>query len=115
MRGKIVVDQAGYEIGRVEDLVIDEESYRVYFIIVQPSGFIFGEGEPIVPVDAIRRRNGDHLSVDQDHEYVAAGPRYDPELISDAGYQAGVYDWYGFAPYWHPRYVRPPGCFRRRP
>ena len=109
IRGKVVLDDAGYEMGRVEDLVIDDECRRVYFMILRASGFIPGEKQLLIPVDTIRKRERDHVYVDQDHERAAAGPEYDPALVSDPGYQAGVYGWYGFVPYWHPSFVSPAG------
>jgi sporulation protein YlmC with PRC-barrel domain len=109
IRGRVVIDEAGYEMGRVEDLVIDDEGRRVYFMLLRASAFILGDKQLLIPVDTIRRREGDHVQVDQDHERVAAGPEYDPALVSDPGYQAGVYGWYGYAPYWHPGYVTPAG------
>jgi sporulation protein YlmC with PRC-barrel domain len=113
IRGKVVFDEAGYEMGRVEDLVIDDQGRRVYFMILRTSGFIPGEKQLLIPVDTIRQREGDDVYVDQDHERVAAGPEYDPALVSDPGYQAGVYAWYGFAPYWHPSFESPAGWSQR--
>lgn len=72
-----------------------------------------GEKQLLIPVDTIRKREWDHVYVDQDHERVAAGPEQYPALVSDPGYQAGVYDWYGFAPYWHPSFVSPAGWSQR--
>ena len=109
IRGKLALDEAGYEMGRVEDLVIDDECRRVYFMIIQASGFISGEKQLLLPVDTVRQRRGNHVHVDQDHERVAAGPEYDPALVSDPGYQAGVYGWYGFVPPWHPSDLSPTG------
>lgn len=113
IRGKVVLDEAGYEMGRVEDLVIDDECRRVYFMILRASGFIPGEKQFLIPVDTIRKREGDHVNVDQDHEHVAAGPEYDPALVSDPSYQADVYGWYGFAPYWQPSFGFPAGWSQR--
>jgi sporulation protein YlmC with PRC-barrel domain len=113
IRGKRVVDEAGYEMGRVDDLVTDDAGRRVYFMILKASGFIPGEKQLIIPVDTIRQRAGDDIYVDEDHERVAAGPEYDPTLLSDAGYQAGVYGWYGLTPYWHARYAPPAGWSQR--
>jgi sporulation protein YlmC with PRC-barrel domain len=113
IRGDRVLDEAGYEMGRVDDLVTDDACRRVYFMIVEASGFIAGEKQLLIPVDTIRQRAGDEIYLDEDHERVAAGPEYDPALLSDAGYQAGVYGWYGLAPYWHPSYVPPPGWSQR--
>jgi hypothetical protein len=100
-------------MGRVADLVIDDLSHRLYFIVLRAAGVVLDGDERIIPVDAIRRRDRDRIWVDQDHEQVAAGPRYDRELIGDADYQAGVYGWYGLTPHWHPRYVSPPQWARR--
>ncbi len=105
IRGRMVLDDAGYEMGRVEDLVIDDEGHRVYFMILRVSGFIPGDRWLLIPVDAIRKRDRDHVYVDQDHERAASGPEYDPALVSDPGYQASVFGWYGFVPYWHPGFV----------
>jgi hypothetical protein len=35
-----------------------------------------GEKQFLIPVDTIRKREGDHVYVDQDHERVAAGPEH---------------------------------------
>lgn len=113
IRGKVVFDEAGYEMGRVEDLVTDDGCRRVYFMILRASGFIPEGMQLLIPVDTIRMRERDHVYVDQDHEHVAAGPEYDPALLSDPGYQAGVYGWYGFVPYWHPGFASPAGWSQR--
>ena len=113
IRGNAVVDQAGYEMGQVVDLLVDPGGARVLFMVVHPSGVLLDEEPRLIPVDAIRRRDHGAVHIDQDHERVAAAPRYAPELISDAGYQAGVYGWYGFVPYWHPAYVNPSGWPQR--
>lgn len=109
IRGKVVLDDAGYEMGRVEDLVIDAERRRAYFMILRASGFIPAGNLLLIPVDTIRKREWDRVYVDQDHEHVASGPKFEPALVSDPGYQAGVYGWYGFVPYWHPGFVSPAG------
>jgi len=107
IRGCTVVDQAGYEIGHVDDLLVDPAGSRVFFMTVRPSGMLLDDARRLIPVDAVQRRTDDAVHVDQDFEQVAAGPQYLPELISDPGYQAGVYGWYGYVPYWHPGYVQP--------
>jgi sporulation protein YlmC with PRC-barrel domain len=113
IRGNIVIDQAGFEMGYVEDLLIDPAGRRVLFMIVHPSGMLLDDAKRIIPVDAVRRHAEESVRVDQDFERVAAGPRYAPELIADPGYQAGVYGWYGFVPYWHPGYVHATGWPQR--
>ena len=100
-------------MGYVEDLVLDRTGGRVLFMIVHPSGVLLDDANRVIPVDAVRRRDGETVHVDEDHELVGAGPQYAPELISDPGFQAGVYRWYGYLPYWYPGYEHPSGWPQR--
>lgn len=34
-------------------------------------------------------------------------PAYDPDLIPEPDYYGGLYKFYGYAPYWGPRYIYP--------
>jgi hypothetical protein len=107
IRGRIVVDKNRYGIGTVEDLLIDASSRRAILMIVKGSDILLGDKNPLIPVDAIRRGDGDYVFVGQDHESVAEAPGFEPDRLSDRRYIAAVYRWYGLMPYWHPDYVYP--------
>jgi hypothetical protein len=59
-------------------------------------------------VDAITRLTQDTVTIDRTQEHVAAGPRYDPELVrdTDGGY-GDVYAHYGVLPFWGMGYRYP--------
>jgi hypothetical protein len=107
IRGRIVVDKTRYGIGTVEDVLVDASSRRAILMIVRGSDILLGDKNPLIPVDAIRRGDGEYVFVAQDHENVAEAPAFEPERLSDRRYIGAVYRWYGLMPYWHPDYVYP--------
>ncbi len=107
IRGRKVFDRNGEEVGKVEELFIDQDEERVRFLEISAGGFLgLGETRFLIPVDAITTINTDEVRVDQTREYVAGAPRYSPELV-DADYLTGTYDYYGYKPYWGAAYSDP--------
>ncbi|HUY25118.1 MAG TPA: PRC-barrel domain-containing protein, partial [Candidatus Saccharimonadales bacterium] len=50
VRGRKVKDKAGNEVGRVDDLLIDDEEHKVRFLRVEHGGILgFGETKSFVP------------------------------------------------------------------
>ena len=110
VRGRKVIDSAGEEIGKVEDLLIDEDEHRVRFLQVGAGGFLgIGERRFLIPVDAVTRLTPDAVSISRTREHVAGGPRYDPELVMDevAPNYEGIYAYYGVPPFWLAGYQYP--------
>jgi sporulation protein YlmC with PRC-barrel domain len=110
VRGRKVFDSAGEEIGKVEDLLIDEDEHRVRFLQLGAGGFLgLGEHRFLIPVDAVTRLTPDAIYVGRTREHVAGGPRYDPELVrddSEPNYE-GIYAYYGVPPFWLAGYRYP--------
>jgi sporulation protein YlmC with PRC-barrel domain len=107
IRGRKVFDRNGEEVGKVEELFIDQGEEKVRFLEISSGGFLgLGETRFLLPVDAITTINTDEVRVDQTREYVAGAPRYSPELV-DADYLTGTYDYYGYKPYWGAAYSDP--------
>jgi sporulation protein YlmC with PRC-barrel domain len=103
-----VVDNAGEEIGEIEDLMIDDQESKVRFLQVGSGGFLgLGEKKVLIPVDAITRIDEDHVHIDRTREHVAGGPDYDPSLVRDEGYWADTYAYYGYGPFWAAGYAYP--------
>lgn len=124
VRKHTVVDRDGLEIGKVDDLLVDEEAHKVRFLQIKEGGFLgMGGRRFLVPVDAIARIDGDTVHVDQKGEHVGAGPTYDPAIATeeawrgkafgDGGYFEGLYGHYGYDPFWTPGYAYPGGLFYR--
>jgi sporulation protein YlmC with PRC-barrel domain len=108
IRGRTALDMAGEELGKVEDLFIDEQDHKVHLLEVSSGGFLgLGATKFLIPVDAIRRIADDAVYISQSRERVAGAPRYDPALV-DERYVSDVYDHYGYPPYWGPDYRYPP-------
>lgn len=106
IRGRDVKDRDGNIIGKVDDLLIDPEENKVRFLVVASGGFLgIGETKSFIPVDAISRITTDEVRLDQQRDYVAGAPAYDPELVEERDFYQDVYSYYGYAPYWTPGYV----------
>ncbi len=114
IRGRTLVDSSNTEIGEIKDLLIDADERKVRFMVVGVGG-VFGVGEKdiMVPVDAITDIGDESVTVSENGEDVAGGPRYDPELLNDREYHRDVYDWYGYSAYWTAGYSSP--TYWRRP
>lgn len=105
VRGKRVIDSWGEEVGKVDDLLIDDRERKVRFLRVASGGFLrIGESHSLLPVEAITAITDDEVRVSQARDRIAGAPRYDPAL-ADEGYWGGLYGYYGYPPYWAPGYV----------
>lgn len=107
VRGRPVIDAHGDEVGEVDGLIIDQEERRVRLLQIASGGFLgVGKQKVLVPVDAVSGVD-DTVHVDAEREQVAKAPAYDPELVLDRTTAAGIYDYYGYAPYWNTGYMSP--------
>jgi sporulation protein YlmC with PRC-barrel domain len=124
VRGHAVVDRNGEDIGKVDDLLVDDGGRKVRFLQIKEGGFLgIGGRTFLIPVDAVARIEDDTVHVDQTGEHVGAGPTYDPVIASDdawrneayreGGYYEGLYGHYGYAPFWAPGYAYPGYPFYR--
>jgi sporulation protein YlmC with PRC-barrel domain len=101
VRGRAVKDKDGAGIGKVTDLLVDDQEQKVRFLLVEHGGFLgLGEKKTLIPVDAVTKVTQDEVMIDQSSERVAAAPGYRPDLVDDRRYHASVYDHYGYPPYW---------------
>ncbi len=108
IRGRKIRDIAGEDLGKVDDLFIDERERKVRFLEVASGGFLgLGATKFLLPVDAITRVTSDVVYINQSREHVAGAPHYDPTLVEER-YMSDVYSHYGYPPYWGPDYRYPP-------
>lgn len=100
IRSRNVVDAAGDDIGKIDELLIDEEEHKVRFLRVASGGFLgIGKSKVLIPVEAITAIEEDVVRIDQRRDRVASAPDYDPELV-DADYYKSLYGYYGVSPFW---------------
>ena len=93
-----VVDRNQEEIGKVQDLFVDQSEEKIRFLEISSGGFLgLGETKFLVPVDAITAVKENEVRIDQTRQHLAGAPSYAPELV-DARYLTNVYDYYGYVP-----------------
>jgi sporulation protein YlmC with PRC-barrel domain len=108
IRGRTVTDKNGEAIGKVHDLLIDDQERKVRFLLVRHSGFFgFGHAISCIPVDAITEISEHEVAINHSREHVAAAPPYDPELITDSEFHGRIYSHYGHNVFWDEGYVYP--------
>ncbi|MBG6218752.1 sporulation protein YlmC with PRC-barrel domain [Arthrobacter sp. CAN_A6] len=108
VRGRDVKDKNGEDLGKVDDLMIDDREHKVRFLRVASGGFLgLGEKQSLIPVDAITAVTADVVTISQDRGHVAGAPVYDPDLVEDSAYYEDVYGYYGYTPFWGIGYAYP--------
>jgi sporulation protein YlmC with PRC-barrel domain len=108
VRGDMVVDPNGDEVGKVDELLIDENERRVRFLEVGSGGFLgIGEEKRLIPVDAVTSID-DEVHIDKTREQVIGAPNYDPQVARTTDtYYGDYYGHYGYDPFWDPGYNYP--------
>jgi sporulation protein YlmC with PRC-barrel domain len=107
IRHRKVLDADGNDVGKVDDLFIDEQERKVRFLLVQAGGFLGLGGEHfLIPIDAVTEDTADHIKLGHSREHIAGAPQYDPDLVDERHY-AAVYGYYGYGPFWGPGYMYP--------
>lgn len=103
-----VRDTTGYhvaaadgDIGHVEDLIIDEEGWRIRYVVVDTRNWLPGRKVLVDPrwvrdIDWATRSAGTDLTRDQ----VRKSPPFDPSAPVNRGYEERFYDYYGRPRYW---------------
>ena len=110
LRGWLVVDRAGDEVGHVDGLLVDEGERRARFLQVGSGGFLgLGKKTRLIPTSAVVALEGDVVAVDTTRDLVASAPSYDPTL-EEAPYPdySRYYAYYGLPTFWAPGYLHPP-------
>ncbi len=109
VRGRTVVDRHGEEVGRVDDLLVDDRENRVRFPRVGGSGLLgIGRTHYLAPVDAVVSVDTDRVCIAQERGRMGDLPGYDPELADRPDYYDSVYGWRGTAPFRGPGHAYPP-------
>jgi sporulation protein YlmC with PRC-barrel domain len=103
--GNRVKNQAGEDLGKVEDLIIDAGSSRVPYLIVSFGGFL-GVGDKLfqVPLNALTLDTvSKEFILSMDKERLKNAPAFDKDKypdMTDQKWGSGVYKFYGHKPYW---------------
>lgn len=91
------------EIGRLEDFIVDDEDWRLRYLVVATGGRLSGARVLVSPgwIHSIDWRE-EILLVDHTVEEIRNSPAYDPAEPINRVYEEVLYDYYGRPRYWNP-------------
>lgn len=89
------------EIGHVKDMLVDDETWAIRYLVVDTSNWWFGH-EVLVAPQWIRAVNwhDETVSVDLARQAVKDAPAYDPATELDRQQEIDIHSHYGRAGYW---------------
>ena len=98
IRGRMVKDKDGNDLGRIDGLLVDAVGQKVRFMEVATGGILgLGQTKSLIPVEAITRVTNDEVYISHTREHVAGAPAYDPDLVKkDSAYLSSLYPYYGY-------------------
>jgi len=93
------------ELGTVCDFLFDDASWSVRWLVVDTGNWLSGR-KVLLPPSALGSldANGQHLSVKLTKQQVKDSPEIDTDRPVSRQMEAGVYDYYGWSPYWGSGY-----------
>jgi sporulation protein YlmC with PRC-barrel domain len=103
VRGWTVRDSDGIELGRLDDVLIDESAQKVRFLKVAHGGVLgVGATHSFIPIEAVVDVGHGVVTVETPAHQVAGAPRFDPQVVNDDQQVDGLYNHYGYQPPWAP-------------
>ncbi len=95
------IDARDGEIGSVSDLLFEDNSWRVRWIVVSTGSWLFGR-KVLLPAShvASSKPGASSISVDLTREQVETSPGSGVDLPVSRQMETSIYDSYGWAPYW---------------
>jgi sporulation protein YlmC with PRC-barrel domain len=107
--GEKVFNTAGEHLGNIKELMIDLDGGLIAYAVLSFGGFL-GMGDKLfaIPWEALTIDEENHsLILEVDKEVLKDAPGFDKDNWPDnakyeAGWLLGVYEYYGFSPYWMP-------------
>jgi hypothetical protein len=87
------VDPAGHDVGRVEDLYIDQTSGDPAFLLV--GGGLFGIHKHFVPVEGASLEGDDKVRLGFDADTIKGAPRISADEQLSVGEEQRLFEYYG--------------------
>ena len=107
--GDKVINSAGEQLGSIKELMMDIDKGRIAYAVLSFGGFLgFGDKLFAIPWRALTIDTANHAFIlDVDKGVLEKAPGFDKENWPDnakyeAGWLLGVYEYYGYSPYWMP-------------
>jgi len=105
LQGNSVTNTAGDDLGKIEDIMLDQQEGQVAYAVLSFGGFL-GVGDKLfaIPWDALAVDQDDHRFIlDVDREVLENAPGFDKDNwpdFADPQWGQGIHDHYGTTPYW---------------
>ena len=105
LMGFRVINPAGDDLGKIEDIAIDMASGRIAYAVLSFGGFLgFGSKYFALPWEALRLSSAEEAFIlHVDRAVLEKAPGFDKEQwpeMADRQWGAGIYSHYGYRPYW---------------
>jgi uncharacterized protein YrrD len=90
------------EVGHVQGMLVDEESWAIRYLIVNTSNWWLGHQVLVAPEwIADVSWTDQKVMIDLTRQAIKDAPAYDPALLPDRAHEGLVYEHYGRDGYWH--------------
>jgi sporulation protein YlmC with PRC-barrel domain len=95
------IEAADGEIGHVEDLLVDDEGWRIRYLIVDTRNWLPGR-KVVVSPQWLERIDwaGETVTLGQTREQIRNSPEYDPQMTLDRGFEERLHRHYERTAYW---------------
>ncbi len=103
--GDKVVNRAGEDLGKIEELMLDLDKGRVAYAVLSFGGFLgMGDKHFALPFEALKLDSEQECFIlDVAKEKLKNAPGFDknnPPKTADRTWGAEIYKYYGYQPYW---------------
>jgi sporulation protein YlmC with PRC-barrel domain len=103
--GETVYNRQGENLGKIEDLAIDDDSGRVAYAVLSFGGFLgMGDKHFAIPWSSLEKnRSDDTLILDANKELLKNAPGFDKDNwpdFSDRTWGTRIHQYYGRRAYW---------------
>lgn len=103
MKGEKVTNMNGDELGKIEDVMIDQDEGKIAFVVIKFGGFLgIGDKEFAIPWEALTGgQAGSPFTLKINKEILEKAEGFDKEkLPSNREQLSKTYAYYGHKPYW---------------
>ncbi len=87
-------------IGAVSDLLFDDSTWQVRWLVIETGGWLSGRKVLLPPSALGHVDHGHQFAVRLTRQQIEDGPSVDTDEPVSRQMETGLYDYYGWAPYW---------------
>lgn len=89
------------ELGHVDDFLIDDEHWRIRYLVIDTGNWLSGKKVLISPAEA-RQLSWEErrVQIERSREEIRNSPEYDPSELVSRDYEERLHDYFGWPKYW---------------